>query len=215
MIPRRLFLSGATLRGREGRCVRLVRSMPQIKGGSRGHPRSTCHTSNAVVDTTPRHGNTCSGSMNRFSVVSRGGSLEIRKDESFLEILHSETAPAGMPSAGDLRFSIKVSSDGFSGSSPHVWTDAEAFSRFLDQLKTLEAQRKGMARLEALSSPDEFWLEIRVIDRAGHLAVFGRLRRWASLDAAQVANIQAVEFGFEFCPTLLPQIVSEFQSMAS
>lgn len=82
-----------------------------------------------------------------------------------------------------------------------MWVDAESFTQFVAQLVELEARRQGTARLEAMSSPDEFWLEFRSIDRAGHLGAFGRLQRWQFLSAGQ-GHHQAVEFGF--CRVSLP-----------
>jgi hypothetical protein len=141
--------------------------------------------------------------------------MELREADDFLEVLHVETVPAGLPGAGDLCLSIRVFSAGFSGSSGSVWTDPPSFGRFLAQLRELEATRHGVARLEALGSPDECWLEFRSIDRAGHLAVFGQLSRWALLSSAQDGYHQRVEFGFEFCPSRLPAVLAAFQQMAA
>jgi hypothetical protein len=138
--------------------------------------------------------------------------MEIREGENLLEVLHTETGPPGTPTAGDLRLSTRVVSAGFAGSSPHVWVDAAGFARFVEQLRMLEARRQGTARLEVMFPPVEFWLELRAIDRAGHMAVFGRLRRWQYLSTGP-GYYQAVEFGFEFCPSLLPEIVDGFCSM--
>jgi hypothetical protein len=137
--------------------------------------------------------------------------VEIREGEDFLEVLHTETSPPGTPAAGDLRFSVRVLSAGFAGQSPHVWVDAESFRRFISHLQELDSRRQGIARLEAVGSPDEFWLELRAIDRAGHLAAFGRLCQWQYLRGQGYR--QAVEFGFEVCPSLLPGILTAFRSM--
>src|SRR4051794_5599790 len=104
--------------------------------------------------------------------------MELREDDHSLEVLRVEAVPAALPAGGDLRLSVRVCSAGFAGSSSAVWADAGSFRRFLAELRQLEARRQGAARLEALAAPDEFWLEFRSIDRAGHLAVFGRLSRW-------------------------------------
>jgi hypothetical protein len=92
--------------------------------------------------------------------------------------------------------------------------DPASFEQFVEQLRELEARRQGIARLEAVRSPDEFWLEVRSIDRAGHMAVFGRLRRWQFMSPGEGYH-QAVEFGFEFCPSLLAGVFAAFRSMAS
>ena len=139
--------------------------------------------------------------------------MVLREMDDFLEVLHTETAPPGIPAEGALRFSVRVCSSGFSGSSASVWVDAAAFQKFLIQLRELESCRRGTARLEALGSPDEFWLELRAVDRLGHLAVFGELSSSRFLSTGQRQQ-QGVEFGFEFCPSLLPTVLREFASFA-
>jgi hypothetical protein len=137
--------------------------------------------------------------------------MEIREAESMLEVLHVGTEPREWPTAGDLMLSVRVSSAGFAGFSPNVWVDARSFKTFVEQLRELEARRQGTARLESMS-PNEFWLEIRSIDRAGHMAALGRLQRW-QFRSGDGGYYQAVEFEFEFCPSWLPRMVAEFRSM--
>ncbi len=141
--------------------------------------------------------------------------MKIREGDCLLEIIYTESSPPGTPTAGDLRLSVRVSSRGFAGSSPHVWVDLDGFKLFLAQLVELESKRHGTARLEAMSSPDEFWLEIRSIDRAGHVAAFGRLQRWQAMTIGNNGHAHAVEFGFEFCPSRLPTVLKEFKLMIS
>lgn len=149
--------------------------------------------------------------MNRMGVGQ--DQMIIREGENFLEIPHTDTSPPATPTPGDVRLSVCVSSDGFTGTSSHVWVDAASFSQFVGKLQALEAHRRGTARLEAMSSPDEFWFELRAIDRAGHMAAFGRLCRWQFLSAGEGYH-QAVEFGLEFCPSLLPGVVAAFHAMS-
>jgi hypothetical protein len=138
--------------------------------------------------------------------------MEIRDGENLLEVVLTDTSPPGSPTAGDLRLAVRVSSEGFAGSSPHVWVDAASFARFVHQLQELEARRHGTARLEALSSPDEFWLELRAVDHAGHMAAFGRVRGLQYTGRPEPYH-QAVEFGFEFCPSRLPAVLAGFRAM--
>lgn len=146
--------------------------------------------------------------------VRRELPMEIREDDNVLEILHLETSPTGTPAAGDLRLSLRVSSAGFSGLSESVWTDCESYRSFLAALSLVERNRNGVARLDALGSPDECWLEVRALDRSGHMAVFGRISCWSTLNNRSEGFHRAVEFGFEFCPSKLPEILAEFRCFA-
>ncbi len=140
--------------------------------------------------------------------------MELREADNFLEVLHLETCPPDTPRPGDLRLSVRVCSKGFSGSSA-LWVDARSFQQLLVDLRVLETTRQGSARLEALGSPDEFWMEFRAIDRAGHMAVFGRLCRWEYLSTGAEGYDQSLEFGFEFCPSRLPAVLSAFEKMGT
>jgi hypothetical protein len=140
--------------------------------------------------------------------------MELREGDSWLEVVRLETSSPGTPAAGDVRLRVRVCSGGFAGESDLVWADAPSVARFLAQLRALDARRQGMARLEAIGSPDEFWLELRSLDRAGHLGVFGRFMRWQFLSSGE-GHAQAVEFGFEFCPSRLPNVLAGFQQLES
>jgi len=140
--------------------------------------------------------------------------MRLHDGENFLEIIHTETSPANTPMAGDMRLIVRLFSGGFAGSSESVWAGRDCFRRFLTDLQALEELRHGVARLEAIGSPDEFWMEFRSIDRSGHLAVFGRLSRWQFLSTG-AAYHQAVEFAFEFCPSELPIVLQQFKRMGT
>jgi len=134
--------------------------------------------------------------------------VEIREGESVFEMIN--TALAGSSTRRDLRFTVRVSSAGFGGASADVWADVESVTRFLQQLQELELRRQGTARLDAISSPDELWLEIRSIDRSGHVALFGKLCHRQFLRPG-ADHSQQVQFGFEFCPSLLPRIIADLR----
>jgi predicted nucleic acid-binding protein len=55
----------------------------------------------------------------------------------------------------------------------------------------------------------------RCLDRAGHLAIFGRLSRWQFLGSGGEGFHQRVEFGFEFCPSRLPSVLAAFLQLGS
>lgn len=79
--------------------------------------------------------------------------------------------PFALPSF-QLRVGLRFGA--FAGASESVFVEAEAATRFLAQLATLEQLRRGEALLEAMS-PEEFQLTVRSVDAAGHLLVTARL----------------------------------------
>ena len=135
----------------------------------------------------------------------------IREGNNVVEILATDRVADHLPTPGDTRLAITVSSNGFSGQGS-AWVEAECLAEFLQQLRALEETRQGAAELESMS-PDELRLRIWSVDRRGHLAVGGRVSRWARGYDGSDSYRQLVEFGFEFDPTLLPDAVVSFQSI--
>lgn len=125
----------------------------------------------------------------------------IREGENSIEIAVTERAPAHLPSFGDAKLVIEVRSHGFTGAGG-AWIDVGQMRMFLGQLRELENRRQGSADLESMS-PGQFRLRLFAVDRAGHMAVNGRLSRTG----------QELGFSFEFGPDLLPEIVAEFGIM--
>jgi hypothetical protein len=93
-----------------------------------------------------------------------------------------------------------------------VWFAALALAAFLAQLRELEARRQGEAMIEGLS-PGEFRLRLWSVDRRGHLAVGGLVTKLVPKGEANQYR-HAVEYGFEFDPTLLPRVLAGFQAIA-
>ena len=135
----------------------------------------------------------------------------IREGSNSIEIVAVRRVPQHLPSAGDTELSILVSSSGFSGRGT-TWVHASRLAAFVVQLQELEGQRQGAATLEGISR-EEFQLRIRSIDRQGHFAVSGKLACQVYADQ-RGPYLHAVEFGFEFDPTQLPQVLSGFQELA-
>ena len=125
----------------------------------------------------------------------------IREGSDSIEVIATERVSNHLPSAGDTRFEVAVRSRGFTGKGS-TWAEALALRAFIGQLRILESRRQGSAELVSLSL-GEFSLRVFATDRAGHMAVAGRLAR----------SGQAFEFEFSFCPSLLPAVVAEFAAI--
>jgi hypothetical protein len=128
--------------------------------------------------------------------------MVIREGNDSIEIRPTEQVPDHLPSAGDVRLAIAVRSQGLAGEG-WAWIEAPRLRLFIEHLRQLEAQRKGSAEVESIS-PGQFRLRVYATDRVGHVAIAGRLAR----------GEQALEFGFGFCPSLLPRVVAGFDAIA-
>src|SRR5262249_42563853 len=138
-------------------------------------------------------------SVNRHKGTS---SVLIREDSDSLEVVVTDRVPAHLPSAGDVRLTVAVRAQGFTGEG-WAWVEAPRLQHFIGQLRELEARRNDSAELESIS-PGQFRLRVFSTDRAGHLAIAGRLAR----------GEQVLEFSFGFCPSLLPGVVAAFVAIA-
>jgi hypothetical protein len=134
--------------------------------------------------------------------------MEVRDSQNVIEIDVVDRVPDHLPTPGDVELSVEVSSGKFRGQA-FAWIDASTLSNFVTQLRELERTRIGSAELEGMS-PGEFRLRIFSIDCRGHVVIEGQL-----VHQPARSYRHAIEFGFEFDPTLLPKIVSDFAAMAN
>jgi hypothetical protein len=128
--------------------------------------------------------------------------MVIREGSDRVEVVATDRVPDHLPTPGDTQLAIAVQSRGFAAEGS-TWVEAPRLEAFVGQLRELEARRQGSAELESIS-PGEFWLRVFATDRAGHVAVAGRLSQ----------RRQALEFEFPFCPSVLPSIVAGFAAIA-
>lgn len=137
--------------------------------------------------------------------------MVIREGDDSIEIVAVERVPDHMPTPGDTRLEVVVTSGGFSGRSS-AWVDNDRLCAFVRQLSALLKDRgQGAADLESIS-PGEFVLRIESVDSLGHIAVSGRLAK--RMYAGECGPyLHAVEFGFEFDPTALSEIVATFEAI--
>jgi len=138
--------------------------------------------------------------------------MVIGEQDNPLEMLCLEVLPPDSPGAGDMRLQVRVRSHGFSGETA-VWIDAKTFHSFLGHLRVLNTRREGFAEVRAMS-PEDFCVRIQTVDRAGHMVVEGRVARCVLAFWGCVPLLHSVQFGFEFCPSLLPALITKFESLA-
>jgi hypothetical protein len=127
--------------------------------------------------------------------------MVIREGGDWLEVVATDRVPDHLPTPGDTRLSVAIESQGFAGRGS-TWVEASRLAAFVAELRELEASRRGAAEVESIS-PGEFRLRVWATDRAGHVALAGRLSHGG----------QALEFGFAFCPSELPGLVAGFEAI--
>jgi hypothetical protein len=104
-----------------------------------------------------------------------------------------------LPSFGDARVRISVSSNEFSGENA-LWVSAIAFKEFCSNLIALEKNRFGEAALESISK-DELQLKIFSVDSLGHMGIKGFIGH--NIFSENTTFHHCVKFGFEFDPSQL------------
>src|SRR5437867_13186394 len=109
-------------------------------------------------------------------------------------------------------FAARCSVGDFSGCNPRIWIDANDQHRFVTELQDLERDRRGEARVAAMS-PEEFELGVRVVDSAGHVVVeglIGKLQYFGQRHARLLFR-----FAFVLDPTRLPSLVRDVLELMS
>jgi hypothetical protein len=134
----------------------------------------------------------------------------VREGHNRIELLVGERVPDHLPAAGDVRFEVTVSSNGFGGRTS-AWIDAKSLGRFSQELRKVETLRQGTAELTSMS-PGDFILRVETLDRRGHMAISGQMARH-SVEGQATRFRHTLEFGFRFDCTELPRIASEFEDI--
>jgi hypothetical protein len=105
--------------------------------------------------------------------------------------------------SGDALLRIRAQSSGFAGS-VEVWVLRQQLRGFCSSLVALCSSLRGEATLESIS-PKELELKVLSVSLRGHVAIQGRLGRYAY--GPERMYWHGAEFGFEFEQTQLAQAV--------
>jgi len=136
--------------------------------------------------------------------------MKIGSDTEFVNITLLERAPAGTPTEGDVRIAVQVRLKDFGGTYDTIWLERPSLEEFIGALRRLDAERQGISTLTS-SSPDEFILTIRSLNRLGQLAAEVTLARYQYSGPTYWRT--AVSGGFELDPSTLPSLVSDIESL--
>src|SRR5262245_10568595 len=121
--------------------------------------------------------------------------MRIDGENGWVEVVRREDEEA---------FDVRSSVGAFAGRNPRVWIDANDQRRFLGELRDLERNRRGEARVAAMS-PDEFELVVRLVDSLGHVWVEGMIGRLQYFGQRSDRTV----LSFSLDPTSLPLLVRE------
>ena len=91
---------------------------------------------------------------------------------------------------------------------PIVQIERSTLRQFLDDLRTLERDRRGEARLTSA----QLTLSVRVFDRAGHVSITAELTDYHRY-GDRVSIKDHVSIIFELDPTTLPKLISDFEEL--
>jgi hypothetical protein len=114
---------------------------------------------------------------------------------------------------GDLRLGVSVRTGTFAGSYDQVWIAKDEWSSFLGSMRRLERDRSGQASLRSMS-PDEFELQLQVVDRAGHLAAHGCLSRYHFGHPSGKSIRSRIEYHMPVDPSLLRELVLSLEGLS-
>jgi hypothetical protein len=124
------------------------------------------------------------------------------REKSFVEVELLEVAEAAY-APGDALLGVRMQSSGFTGSA-EVWVQREQLRQFCACLIALNGSLRGEARLESIS-PEELELKVLTVSSRGHIAVEGKVGRYAYGPERMYWHNAA--FGFEVEQTQLAQAV--------
>ncbi len=108
-----------------------------------------------------------------------------------------------------IKLEVSVQSNSYSGCI-QTWVGLAHFGDFLNELRTIEQIRVGTASLQGLS-PNEFKMAIDIFDKSGHTLIRGQLMQ--PLYIRDIVHNVGCYFAFEFDPSLLPELVKDFQQL--
>ena len=143
--------------------------------------------------------------------------MKLQDGQSYLDLEVTDQLPLGSQRAGDTRFAVRVRMAGpdstFTAES-WAWVDGRALAGFAQDLRRLDDARQGSSGFLPAMSPDEFRMEIRSTDHAGHMGVFG----WVAdhcYGGVGGPHLSKVAFGIPFDPGELSRLVREFERLAA
>jgi hypothetical protein len=143
--------------------------------------------------------------------------MKLQDGQSYLKLEVTEQLPLGTQRAGDTQFLVRVrmaNHDTTFTAESRAWVDGGALAGFARDLRRLDDARQGSSGFLSAMSADEFRMEIRSTDHAGHMGVFGWVAHHC-YGGVGGPNLSKVTFGIPFDPSELPSLVREFERLAA
>lgn len=143
--------------------------------------------------------------------------MRVQDGQSCLELEIMEQLGPDSQRAGDTRFAVRVvmaAQDRTFTAQSWAWVDGRALVGFAQDLRKLDDARRGSSGILSGMSPDEFRMEIRSTDEAGHMGVFGYVAHHCDACVGG-PHLSKVAFGIPLCPSELPGLVREFERLVA
>lgn len=96
--------------------------------------------------------------------------MRVGSEQDFIELIELERVLGGLPCSGDVAIYVGFGARGFAGVVEETWLGYSDVEQFLDAIESLEKSGVGAAKISSLI-PEEFSLEIRSIDKQGHILI--------------------------------------------
>jgi hypothetical protein len=135
----------------------------------------------------------------------------IRDEAATLELSLAERIP-GDEAGGDVHCAADVSTPLFSGRNPSVWISKNAWDTFITELRVLDLQRTGEARLVSMS-PADLGIHFHVYDRAGHIKITGHVG--SDVIWRDAVDVNRLSFRIELDPTKLGAVIRDLEQLAA
>ncbi len=134
--------------------------------------------------------------------------MKIKNENNFVEFKSEDAYELGFAC------SIETFCDGFGGKVSTVWFSEDEIKEFINGLEVFEKIRQGSVELlnmsiDSQSNPLKF--VVFSTDSLGHLAVRVELKK--DIFLSNSIEVMETSVCFEFDPTLLPTIISDFKAL--
>lgn len=144
--------------------------------------------------------------------------MKINSDDklSYIQMLIRGTSSAEdirITGRHDVQISIEASCNGFCGKNENIGFGEDEFQIFVDEMQTLENQRKGTAKLVSMGYPSEhaeFIMQVYPTDNTGHFAVKFVLQKMKYSAKHELSPLK-VSGNFDLDSGDLHNIVAELQ----
>lgn len=142
--------------------------------------------------------------------------MTFQDGEHFLWLHATRREAVGSSGECDTRFEIEArikSPDASFRVRTRARVDGAGLQAFLEDLRTVEATRRGAAVLRS-ADPGDFELAVRIYDDSGHVGAFGKVGHWCRI-GVEGPYWGEVNFGIPFDSSALAEVLRQVSALAA